>query len=444
MSKQSQKKFLTEFHKRLLKESKPYRQKHADKQVHHFSIAKKNIREGIKDTVQSKFKTDSSGRAKEILSLVDSDIDRAIENVKNELRRLQDGATVANVRITYEKPDAIGALFYATKTDSGRLRNIYRQAFRAAKKHLDPLAAAVNKASVKVTGRGTGKTSKDYFHLSHGAQAGVAESQIRDEIIDVITEIPAINFSQAKEIIEAVVPNIELIRNTKTSSMSVHIGSKLRNLDEGRAVRDEKKDLARIIQDVEKMLRNPEIQARLLNAPGSDSLVDIKKKKVRKSVTDPLKKVKNVSVKSKNNKIKHSITKVKTKAKRPKISNTTPKSRVKKTKVVQRGMDFSPLRLIGLMNKQLPKTVRGNMVNPALENRTGRFANSVRFTDVAQTPQGYPSIGYTYARSPYEVFEMGSGNTRATPERDPRKLIDQSIREIAAQFAIGRFYTRRV
>ena len=36
------------------------------------------------------------------------------------------------------------------------------------------------------------------------------------------------------------------------------------------------------------------------------------------------------------------------------------------------------------------------------------------------------------------------GNTRwATPERDPRILIDKSIREIAAQFAIGRFYTRR-
>jgi len=29
-------------------------------------------------------------------------------------------------------------------------------------------------------------------------------------------------------------------------------------------------------------------------------------------------------------------------------------------------------------------------------------------------------------------------------ERDPRRLIDKSIREIAAQFAIGRFYTRRL
>ena len=56
-----------------------------------------------------------------------------------------------------------------------------------------------------------------------------------------------------------------------------------------------------------------------------------------------------------------------------------------------------------------------------------------------------PSFGYTYAKNPYQVYEMGVGSAPwATPERDPRKLIDQSIRELAAQFAIGRFYTRRV
>ena len=39
---------------------------------------------------------------------------------------------------------------------------------------------------------------------------------------------------------------------------------------------------------------------------------------------------------------------------------------------------------------------------------------------------------------------MGRGQTPwASPERDPRQVIDRSIREIAAQFAIGRFYTRR-
>ena len=40
---------------------------------------------------------------------------------------------------------------------------------------------------------------------------------------------------------------------------------------------------------------------------------------------------------------------------------------------------------------------------------------------------------------------MGSGDAKwATPERDPRAVIDKSIRELATQFALGRFYTRRI
>ena len=102
------------------------------------------------------------------------------------------------------------------------------------------------------------------------------------------------------------------------------------------------------------------------------------------------------------------------------------------------------LRLIVQINRELPDTVRKNMKEPALVNRTGRFAESVRLTDVVQTPKGYPSFGYTYQRDPYQVFEEGSSGNWSNGNRDPRDLIDKSIREIAAQFAIGRFYTRRV
>ena len=53
--------------------------------------------------------------------------------------------------------------------------------------------------------------------------------------------------------------------------------------------------------------------------------------------------------------------------------------------------------------------------------------------------------GYDYQKNPYQVFEVGQGQAPwANTDRDPRKLIDKSIREIAAQFAIGRFYTRRI
>ena len=81
---------------------------------------------------------------------------------------------------------------------------------------------------------------------------------------------------------------------------------------------------------------------------------------------------------------------------------------------------------------------------PRLENRTGRFAASVRITDVTKTRKGFPSVGYTYQRDPYQVYESTSGSRFGSLERDPRTLIDKSIREIAAELAIGRIYTRRV
>ena len=104
----------------------------------------------------------------------------------------------------------------------------------------------------------------------------------------------------------------------------------------------------------------------------------------------------------------------------------------------------SPINLMSLINSKLPQTVLRNMGAPRLENQTGTFASSVRAVDASRTPQGFPSIGYTYQRQPYGVFEASSGSRFASVDRDPRTLIDASIREIAAQLVTGRLYTRRV
>lgn len=103
---------------------------------------------------------------------------------------------------------------------------------------------------------------------------------------------------------------------------------------------------------------------------------------------------------------------------------------------------FQPLAMIGLINKELPAAVEGNMGRPRLESQTGRLAESARVTDIVTTPQGFPSIGYTYQLSPYQTFEQGG--VQGSPDYDPRRLIDQSLRAVAAKFAMGRFYTRRV
>ena len=136
-------------------------------------------------------------------------------------------------------------------------------------------------------------------------------------------------------------------------------------------------------------------------------------------------------------------TKASASKKSKKVKTTTPqrkKSKKAKKAVAQKGIASQPLLLLTALNKKLPETVGKNMTPPRLTYQTGRFADSVRITDINNTAQGYPSIGYTYQKDPYQVFEKGG---RYSPDYDPRKLIDMSIREIAAQFAIGRFYTRR-
>ena len=128
--------------------------------------------------------------------------------------------------------------------------------------------------------------------------------------------------------------------------------------------------------------------------------------------------------------------------------NKIPTASRKKAKTVrtvrtrQKSPASEPLFLFAAINKQLPQVVAKNMQSPRLIYRTGRFASSAHLTDVMTTPQGFPSFGYTYDKTRYQTFEPGGA--QGDPNRDPRTLIDTSIREIAAKFAMGRFYTRRV
>jgi len=103
----------------------------------------------------------------------------------------------------------------------------------------------------------------------------------------------------------------------------------------------------------------------------------------------------------------------------------------------------NPLALRNLINSVLPQMVAMKMQPPALRYRTGRFANSARVTQVMQGPRGGLQADYTYMRNPYETFEPG-GDMGST-QRDPRKIIGESIREIVATAMQNKFIkTRRV
>lgn len=101
--------------------------------------------------------------------------------------------------------------------------------------------------------------------------------------------------------------------------------------------------------------------------------------------------------------------------------------------------------VLSYINARLPETVRSKMDYPRLENRTGRFASSTELLSITPTPKGFPSLAYTYQKNPYQVFEKGRGKFPwATPFRDPRTIIEESIREIAREVIEGRFYMRRL
>lgn len=102
------------------------------------------------------------------------------------------------------------------------------------------------------------------------------------------------------------------------------------------------------------------------------------------------------------------------------------------------------LQLLPLINAKLTDQVMQNMKAPRLVNRTGRFAQSAKVINVEQTRQGFPSFVFDYERDPYDVFDRTLGRAPwNTPQRDPRALVDTSVREIVREMAIGRFFTRR-
>jgi hypothetical protein len=102
------------------------------------------------------------------------------------------------------------------------------------------------------------------------------------------------------------------------------------------------------------------------------------------------------------------------------------------------------LQLLPIINARLSDTVAKNMQSPRLNFRTGRFAQSARVVNVEQTSKGFPSFVFDYERDPYDVFDRTLGRAPwNTPQRDPRALVDMSVREIVREMAIGRFFTRR-
>jgi hypothetical protein len=225
------------------------------------------------------------------------------------------------------------------------------------------------------------------------------------------------------------------------------IGAKANNM----AGNDMRSKKAEVIKRINELLGPGNTDELYTKLQGSDSQQTVDRKMAIREIAKEFKKNKKLRVTTENIKIKGQKKRVKeevkSKAKKSKaisFAGATLGARQRKSKRKPAAPRMPLKNILGVLNAKLPETVMDNMGAPRLENRTGKFAQSVRAVDVTETAQGFKSVGYTYSKNPYQVFESGSGTRFSSIERDPRSLIETSIREIVAQFGLGRLYTRRL
>lgn len=101
-----------------------------------------------------------------------------------------------------------------------------------------------------------------------------------------------------------------------------------------------------------------------------------------------------------------------------------------------------PSNLMALLNARIVANVRNNMgkgsASDVLNFRTGRFAESVQITAVTAVRRDHLMVFYNYMKYPYATFDPG-GRQYKPSRRGPSSIIDQSIRELAAQLVYDKF-----
>ena len=306
----------------------------------------------------------------------------------------------------------------------------------------------------------SGKLVKRFGHFvqyGHEHGAGIAESLVRDAFSEVAGHVVTRNgskgsLSQQKVMNDFQKLGVELdliIRTDGKDSHTISLEGGLLNKLEGINSRQK---MGKLRNELRQAAIKLDRKIGLENLEGSDSDKTKIRKRIIKRITKELKKNPKLKVITENTKEKSKATSAKASKSAKVVKGTTlksigstsslvPKGTTKARSNVKRGITSQPLAIIQFLNARLPEQVRENMVAPALQNRTGRFADSVRVTDIIQTPKGFPSVGYSYQRDPYQRFEIGTGKEPwATASRDPRRLIDRSIRELSAELAMGRFF----
>ena len=436
---------------------KSYREHTNNKETHIFYFDSKEIRRVMNTLLNSKRGDDAptnlahaeqSGiNMSDFRNTFNTELNRLTAAVK---KRFTNAAAKEGSGVKIDTRTKTSIVATVTQEEGGS-KNIYKSITNLYKTELNTfytnIVAALGATPIRKSER-RGYVDADragaVFNLEH-VGSNVAH-QINDAIHDSLTKqgMPGKNFTKLNKkdraALEEIKTELEVIKNLKKGTVHVSLGSALENVTQA----------GKVEIGIRAALKNALEKLDIPNLKGSDSLAGATRKKVVKKIMDPFKKIKGARVTTEDIKIDDN--------KKPSKSNKKAKNNVKTNNVASIGRkrrlkqfsakdtnQQSMFTVMVMINQKLPETVKKNMKAPRLQNQTGKFASSVRITEATRTARGFPSFGYTYEKNPYQVYESGVGREPwEDGHRDPRQLIDASIREIAANLALGRFYTRRV
>ena len=451
MAKADLKKVLKKVENAIETSSTAYRRLVSDKKVHSITVSVQKITTQVKREMESRIGVKKGDLQKTIVDVIDLEVPNMVTGMYNDVKGYNNDTKFSEVSELVGSP---ARFTFVLAAKPGRTANIFN-AFRKVKQDnqkvlLKKLRAAIRKLNKgRTEGNQIRQIGRNFLDIGH--QDGSAVSTQRKQAAQAALFEFGMN-TQTNPVISTFLKEVQDVVNLSISKkdgepvdvVEAELESKYLNRKRGGGV--EKALALELSKDLQKIMKAFNA-SEYANLKGSDSKLE----KTTKAVLNPFAKKAAANPKIKTNfkskKVKTSNTKVKVKPKKSKATLGGKKNltTIDKTPVFDTKSRRSMFSFIAMINKKLPQTVEKNMRAPRLENQSGRFARSVEIKDVIQTRKGFPSFGYTYDKDPYQVFEVGKGlEPWASPDRDPRRLIDGSIREIAADMALGRFFTRRL
>ena len=434
--------WLEKLENELLHRDRDYRRAVSDKQTHVFGISADDLLYETSRQLSSRKISIPSNEVKNQQKVLENLAEFYYKKIKEEV--ILNNPTTHETRMEGTS-EVFLATFEASKED--KRASIYN---KVAKSYTNSLTEYYSKVQGLFKNYESLQTTKvkDFFDLGHREQSEVFEASIaahlRTKDLKTKKGKPSVLAARRlQKLLDQAETTLTLSAVMNNSTGVVHVTLEAASFNRARGQKSSviSKKLRKTIRDV---LERGKFT--LTKVKNSDSILEAKRKQAIKGVTDPFRKIKGAKVSTETTKIIPSKGKVsvkKTGKTRTVYRDLTTGKFISKTAYQQAKTKApSPISLMALINAQLYPTVAKNMGLPGLVYRSGTFALSAEVDQINRTPEGL-DIAFKYQTEPYGVFQMGRGIPPwATPERDPRKVIGESVREIAVKLVQEKFTVR--